>query len=38
MITGHGYQVKDLNGDEKDGLDECIYYNKKLILDDDIYS
>ena len=29
MITGHGYQVNDKNGDEEDGLDECIYFNGK---------
>lgn len=37
--SGHGTRVKDLNGDEKDGFDECLVpmdysKNRKLILDD----
>jgi len=42
-FSGHGKQVQDLNGDEEDGLDECICpsdvepkYLLNLISDDDI--
>jgi hypothetical protein len=42
-FSGHGKQVKDLNGDEEDGLDECICPSDidpkcllNLISDDDI--
>ena len=35
--SGHGTQVKDLNGDEADGKDEAVYSkNGKIITDDDI--
>jgi len=41
--SGHGKQIKDLNGDEEDGLDECICpsnteprYLLNLISDDEI--
>lgn len=34
MISGHGYQKRDDNGDEKDGLDEYISY----ITDDELYN
>ena len=23
LVSGHGIQIKDMNGDESDGLDEC---------------
>ena len=23
LVSGHGVQIKDLNGDERDGFDEC---------------
>lgn len=36
-ITGHGGRIKDRNGDEKDGLDEFIYPNGKVVIDDDLY-
>lgn len=42
-FSGHGKQIQDLNGDEEDGLDECICpydvepkYLLNLISDDDI--
>jgi hypothetical protein len=35
-ISGHGYQVKDISGDEIDGMDEMIKVNGGIILDDDI--
>jgi metacaspase-1 len=35
--SGHGGSVEDRNGDEKDGLDECIYpCDLEEILDDDL--
>jgi len=35
--SGHGTQIKDLNGDEEDGLDEVVYSKDDvLITDDDI--
>jgi len=36
--AGHGAQVKDLNGEEPDGLDEtwCLY--DRMLLDDELYS
>lgn len=35
--SGHGTFVPDMDGDEKDGMDEALYTNDgKLILDDDI--
>jgi hypothetical protein len=37
-FSGHGCQVKDWNGDEKDGMDECIVpsnYKKAGIIRDD---
>lgn len=38
--SGHGTQIIDMNGDEKDGMDECLvpldYYNKNFILDDQL--
>jgi len=40
--SGHGSQVKDRNGDEDDGKDECIcpldYATAGMIIDDDIYT
>ena len=41
--SGHGSQIKDLNGDEKDGLDEFIvpidyFTNGSRIIDDELYS
>ena len=44
VYSGHGTQIKDLNGDEADGYDECIvpvnftYTGRNLISDDDIRS
>lgn len=39
-FSGHGCQVKDWNGDEKDGMDECIvpsnFKKAGVIRDDDI--
>lgn len=36
-FSGHGSQTADLNGDELDGKDECIYtLDNKLIKDDEI--
>lgn len=38
-FSGHGSQTADLNGDELDGKDECIYtLDNKLIKDDEINS
>lgn len=38
--SGHGSQVRDRSGDERDGLDECLvpvdYLRKGFILDDDL--
>jgi hypothetical protein len=34
--SGHGSNVKDLNGDERDGRDECICSLDKFIIDDDL--
>lgn len=35
---GHGVQVKDINGDESDGMDEAIYSaDGKTIVDDDLF-
>ena len=41
--SGHGSQIKDTNGDEKDGLDEFIvpidyFTNGSRIIDDELYS
>lgn len=36
-ISGHGYQVPDINGDELDGADECIHLAGGVrVLDDEI--
>lgn len=35
-LSGHGYQTRDLNGDEKDGQDEYIMTKFGRVLDDDI--
>jgi hypothetical protein len=39
--SGHGAQIKDIHGDEKDGLDECIipldYMTNGVITDDLLY-
>lgn len=42
-FSGHGSQIKDTNGDEKDGLDEFIvprdyFINRSCIIDDELYS
>jgi hypothetical protein len=37
LISGHGYQTADRNGDETDGLDEMISIGFRNIIDDDIY-
>ena len=37
MISGHGYQRKDVAGDEIDGMDECIRTKNEIILDDDLW-
>jgi hypothetical protein len=35
--SGHGFQLKDKSGDEKDGQDEAIYFSeKRYATDDDI--
>lgn len=34
--SGHGTQVKDLDGDEPDGLDEAIYTRHGVVTDDEI--
>jgi hypothetical protein len=40
--SGHGSQIRDLNGDEKDGLDECIvpcdYNVVGFITDDELFA
>jgi hypothetical protein len=40
--SGHGSQIRDLNGDEQDGLDECIvpcnYNMAGFITDDEIFA
>lgn len=33
---GHGTQIKDVNGDEKNGKDECLVFKDKLVVDDEI--
>lgn len=32
---GHGTQIHDINGDESDGLDECLFFLDGLITDDE---
>lgn len=34
--SGHGFQIKDDNGDETDGYDEAIMLNNSYVRDDDI--
>jgi hypothetical protein len=36
LISGHGYQTKDLSGDEEDGYDEYIRTKTEMIIDDDL--
>ncbi|KAK8836375.1 hypothetical protein M9Y10_039718 [Tritrichomonas musculus] len=36
FYTGHGANVKDLNNDEKDGLDEVIVFDENYITDDEL--
>jgi len=36
LISGHGYQTKDISGDEEDGLDEYVRTKTEMILDDDL--
>lgn len=39
QYSGHGYYFKDANGDEKDGLDECLVSTDNMaILDDEFKS
>jgi hypothetical protein len=35
-FTGHGGQVKDLDGDESDGFDEAMVFDTGHVLDDDL--
>lgn len=37
LISGHGFQVRDTDGDEIDGFDECINLGKGIVLDDHLY-
>lgn len=37
LISGHGYQTPDRNGDENDGMDEMISIGSRSITDDEIY-
>lgn len=34
--SGHGSQVRDTNGDERDGMDECLVLDNGIILDDEL--
>lgn len=34
--SGHGGQMRDLNGDEIDGMDECLYPWDNYLLDDEL--
>ena len=40
--SGHGTQIRDINGDEQDGFDECIvpcnYNTAGVITDDDLFA
>ena len=36
FFTGHGASVKDKNGDESDGFDEAMVFDKGYIVDDDL--
>ena len=27
LVSGHAIQIKDLDGDEDDGLDECLFFS-----------
>ena len=36
-FSGHGYQKRDMNGDEKDNMDEYVNLNGMTLLDDDFY-
>lgn len=35
-FIGHGTYVRDMNGDEADGYDECLLFRDRTVLDDDI--
>jgi hypothetical protein len=35
--SGHGTQVSDRSGDETDGMDEAIYTNNDIFIDDEFY-
>ena len=35
-VFSHGSQVKDISGDEEDGMDECIVMKDGLLIDDNI--
>ena len=37
FYIGHGTQVKDLNGDENDNLDECLLFRDSIVRDDDLH-
>ncbi|KAK8858090.1 hypothetical protein M9Y10_013190 [Tritrichomonas musculus] len=34
--TGHGASIDDVHGDESDGKDECMVFEDKFIVDDDL--
>jgi hypothetical protein len=36
FYTGHGASIKDKSGDEEDGFDEVMVFNKGYILDDEL--
>ena len=36
-ISGHGYQKRDINGDEMDGMDEYVRTCNEIIIDDDLW-
>ena len=35
-VFSHGHQVKDISGDEADGMDECIVMKDGLLIDDNL--
>lgn len=37
LLSGHGYSIRDVNGDEVDGMDECINVGSQ-ITDDMLYN
>ena len=37
--SGHGTNIRDTSGDERDGMDECIYtLDQQLVTDDELYT